>query len=678
MKILEKEEYLSNLKQYFNLNSFRVGQLEVINSIYHKKNTLVVMPTGGGKSLCFQLPAMMLDGVAIVISPLIALMKDQVDSLRDNNIPATTINSSISDTEIVQIFSDIRSQKYKIVYVAPERLASKRFIELVSQIDISFLAVDEAHCISEWGHDFRPAYLNIRQFMQESNLQLPIIALTATATHEVQEDILKQLGMQKTKKFIRGFVRPNLSYQTEFLFEGDKVKRIFQIISKSNGSNIIYCGSRKKVEKLHKDLKKLGADCLYYHAGLNDDYRTQVQSDFFNNENSTIIATNAFGMGVDKANVRNVIHTDMTQSLEAYYQEAGRAGRDGKPADCYILYNPLDRNLQEFFINNTYPSIEILQSVFSYILNNYQNASNGSFPNTESNNTFSFDEFSIAKALTIPVFAVSATLKQFERIGVVERNQYLGENLIQVKYTLEEIRNFRAKVAPPLYELVENCVRFIGKDAYARPCEFDISTFAQKYQYKLDDLQNKLMILVFHDIISFKGNSQSLRYQLNPNNIANIDFDSLGKELSRRMNLALRKLDNVQDYIFASECKRNFILQYFGETDIPDTCNNCSSCDGRNKLINMNNISILLQVVKKHNRKLTKRVLIDFLIGERSKAIKAFEYYEDDYFAVFVKNDEAEVEYLLKIVYCLGFIKYSEEKYHQIFITPAGKANLDG
>lgn len=660
---MTKQDFLNELLENFHLSKFRPGQYEVINSIYKGNDTLVVMPTGGGKSLCYQLPALVADGVAIVISPLIALMKDQVDSLQDINIKAVTINSSIEEAEINQIFEDILAGKHKIVYVAPERLASKRFAQLLSHIQISFLAVDEAHCISEWGHDFRPAYLNIRQFLDNLQIAPPIIALTATATPEVQEDIIVQLGMKKVKKYIRGFARPNLKYHTLFKTDKEKVKFIAGVLNKTIGSNIIYCGSRKKVEKLHTDLKSLGIDTLYYHAGLNDRYREQVQNDFFNTENATIIATNAFGMGVDKPNVRNVIHTNLTQTIESYYQEAGRAGRDSKEANCYLLYNPQDRKLQDFFIDSAFPSAETLNTIYDFIVQN-----------EKQNPGFSFDETSIAKELEIPVSTMVSTLKQFEKLNIIDYNLNAGLSTVKLLYSIEQIRGYAAKIPPIYLEIIENLYRFLGEAVYLDNIPFDIDAFAKKYFYKIDELNNYLMNLVLKNLIKYTGSKHSLRYVLNTTREESFDLDDLAKQLLDRKTIAVGKLLKMQEYVYTSECKRNFILQYFGESDFDGECGTCSSCSGGETVLTNDNLCDVLNIISAYNRKMTKGVLMDYLLGRRSRAIKAFKYYEDDEFGILGDYEEDEVNSILGHLYSLAYIGYSTGQYHPLFITPSGRA----
>ncbi len=659
---MKNDRFIKYLNKYFHLENFRDGQLEVIESIYNKKNTLVVMPTGGGKSLCFQLPALLLKGVAIVISPLISLMKDQVDTLRELNLPAVTINSTINEELMNNIYNDISQNKYKIIYVSPERLSSSRFIEVISQIEISFIAVDEAHCISEWGHDFRPAYLNIRSFINQLNKTLAIIALTATATPEVQNDIIEQLNMQDTNMFIRGFIRPNIKYHIEFILNSEKSKRIYKIISKSKGSNIIYCGSRKKVEQVYKDLTKLGLKCIHYHAGMDDEYRKQAQEEFFNTPNSTIIATNAFGMGVDKPNVRNVIHTDITQSLEAYYQEAGRAGRDDKVADCYLLYHPLDKKLQEYFIDNTYPKLNTLKLIYNYLS-----------INAEKNGIYTFDESIIAKELNIPVMTVLSVLKQFEQIGLIELNYSLGNSQISLYYSIENLSLNKNKILTEFqYEIIQNLVRYVGQSIFEKSCEFDIGAFSKKYYYKAEDVYGELIALVFKEILTYQGSQNILKYKITNNFIEINEIEVLGKELDLRRKIAIDKLNKVQEYIFTDECKRNFILKYFGENDIKSTCKKCSSCLGEHKIINYANISSLIKVIDKYNNKFAKSVIIDFLKGEKSKTIRLFEYYKDEMFGIFHEFSNSEIEHILNITYHLGLMQYDEKKYHCIKTTKDG------
>ena len=346
----------SFLKEFFGFDAFKGNQEAVVNSILNGEDSFVIMPTGAGKSLCYQLPALMMEGTAIVISPLIALMKNQVDSIRGFSKSASMahfINSSLSKSEIAGVVQDMLSGETKLLYVAPETLKKDDTLELLSKVKISFVAVDEAHCISEWGHDFRPEYRRIRQ-MVKSIGDVPLLALTATATPKVQQDIQKNLGMQNAQVFKSSFNRPNLYYSIRPKGRKDVVhKEILGVIkARSNESGIIYCLSRKKVEEIAQMLKVNGISALPYHAGLEAKVRAQHQDAFLMEQCNVIVATIAFGMGIDKPDVRFVIHYDVPKSLEGYYQETGRAGRDGLKGDCFLFYNPNDIEKLEKFMKD--------------------------------------------------------------------------------------------------------------------------------------------------------------------------------------------------------------------------------------------------------------------------------------------------------------------------------------
>ncbi|MDQ7092126.1 DNA helicase RecQ [Desulfosporosinus sp. PR] len=349
---MSMDNALRVLQKYFGYTQFRDGQQKVIESLLKGEDTLAIMPTGAGKSLSYQIPALLFQGTTLVISPLISLMKDQVDALQQFGVPATFINSSLTFSEVRSRIGRAARGEYKLLYVAPERLESDSFGILLRSLNVSFLAIDEAHCVSQWGHDFRPSYLQLGPFLR-SLPQKPIIgAFTATATEEVQRDIVRLLELNQPNVFVTGFDRPNLSFTT---IRGENKKAFVLEYAQihNDQAGIIYAGTRKEVDQLQVFLRKHGLKAGKYHAGMSDQDRQKSQDDFLFDETPIMVATNAFGMGIDKSNVRYVIHYNMPKNMEAYYQEAGRAGRDGEPGECILLFSAQDVVLQRFLIEQS-------------------------------------------------------------------------------------------------------------------------------------------------------------------------------------------------------------------------------------------------------------------------------------------------------------------------------------
>ena len=357
---MESRSPLAVLKSRFGFDAFRPLQEEIVANVLARRDSLVLMPTGGGKSICYQLPALLLDGVTLVVSPLIALMKDQTDALNANGIAARFINSSLGPQEMAEVRAQLESGRVKLLYVAPERLAMEGFKRFLHRLRISLIAIDEAHCISEWGHEFRPDYRNLRQLRQEFP-SVPVVALTATATERVREDIRAQLDLQRGSVFLSSFNRENLTYSVR-----PKRNALGELLSllrqRREQSAIIYCSSRKETEEISKELTAQGLLALPYDAGLDAETRRRTQEDFANDRVPTIVATIAFGMGIDKPDIRLVAHYSMPKSLEGYYQETGRAGRDGLPSDCVLFYAYADKARQDYFVNQIEDATERQQA----------------------------------------------------------------------------------------------------------------------------------------------------------------------------------------------------------------------------------------------------------------------------------------------------------------------------
>jgi ATP-dependent DNA helicase RecQ len=568
------------LKQHFGYTDFKMGQEEVVSSILNCNDTLAVMPTGGGKSLCYQLPAMLLHGTVIVISPLIALMKDQVDSMNTGGIPSVFINSTLSFSDINQRIINAANGKYKLIYIAPERLESRNFLEMLKILDISFLAVDEAHCISEWGHDFRPSYLNIHKIFDHIP-RCPILALTATATNDVQDDIVRTLKMTSPNRIVKGFDRKNLSYISELC--DNKVKRIGDICSKTkNGSTIIYAGSRKRVESTANELKLLGIKAESYHAGMRILLRNAVQERFISGRTPVIVATNAFGMGIDKRDVRNVIHIDYPLTLEAYYQEAGRAGRDGKDSECYLLYNENDRNLPEFFIKSAYPDKQNIDNVFEELIKFSRNQNY-----SENDNQFIPEPVQIANSLGIDYRTSETVYGLLERAGAIGKGNISANSKIKITTSRERIAEYFENSSIERQQTIEAILRSVSPEIFDRLVSINPREIILKHFITKNDFDETIKSMQMLNLIQYYNENISSGFYLNNaflngNNIP-VNYD----ELAKRCALALKKLEHVIEYANTNQCKRNYILDYFNDKNYEGQCKKCSSCNSNQKKNNL-------------------------------------------------------------------------------------------
>lgn len=561
----KKQHAQELLKIHYGFKTFRPGQEKVIDNILDGKSTLVIMPTGGGKSLCYQLPALVLEGITIVISPLIALMKDQVDSLNKIGIPATFINSSISADEARERLEYARAGKYKLVYIAPERFYNKEFTESLKDIKVSLFAIDEAHCISQWGHDFRPSYLRLKFAIEMANNPI-VIALTATATPEVRDDIIKQLNLNNPEVVITGFARPNLQFGVIEAKEVYKPKHVLDIINSLPGeTGIIYVGTRTKADDLLQILLDNNIEAVGYHAGMETEDRKWVQENFMTGKAKVIVATNAFGLGIDKKNIRFVIHYDMPGTIEAYYQEAGRAGRDGEKSYCILLYNQRDRYLREFFIKGDNPPPNFILDIYELLTN--QGADKIFVTYAELKKMLNED---------VPEMAVGTSLKILEREGYLSRpKERRGSAYLKILKDYEKILEFLGAKAKKKIEIFNKLYERY-KDEMIKGWEVNFEETAGLLQIKKDSIMRLVRNLNSEGLIEyvppFKGTEINIIKRI-PKEEIDIDFTAL----KEKMRAAYKKLDMMEEYVFYNNCRQGYILKYFGENDFTfcQVCDNC-------------------------------------------------------------------------------------------------------
>ncbi len=568
----KKQQLCELLKIHFGYESFLPGQERAIDNILAGRDTMVVLPTGGGKSLIYQLPALVLAGMTIVISPLIALMKDQVDSLERVGIPATFINSSISLAETEQRLIRLKEGSYKIVYIAPERFYNQVFLASLKNIKVALFAIDEAHCVSQWGHDFRPSYLRLREAIKFVGSP-PVVALTATATPEVRDDIIKQLGLKNEELVITGFARPNLQLAVVTAANGQKIENIVNLLTTNSdlGSGIIYVGTRAKADEILEVLVSNDIKALGYHAGMDSDSRNWVQEQFMRGEAKVIVATNAFGLGINKKDIRFVIHHDLPGTIEAYYQEAGRAGRDGQAAFCLLFYHQQDRYLREFFIKGDNPSPEIIIEIYDFLL---RRAEQEIDPGASILITYA--EIAQNLSETVPEMAIGTALKILEKEGYISRpNEKTSNSYLKLKKDWVEMVAAIGQRAKSQIEIVTKLQEKYTPEL-ARGWEFNPEELALVLRVKKDSLLRTIKKLAEKDFLEyrppFRGTEIKILKIVEAEDL-NLDFKALKTKTAR----AYEKLNEMENYVYQVTCRQEYILKYFGDRQARP-CGKCDSC----------------------------------------------------------------------------------------------------
>jgi ATP-dependent DNA helicase RecQ len=560
------DQALAALREHFGFEAFREGQLEVIDAILAGHDTVVVMPTGGGKSLCYQLPALMKTGATVVVSPLIALMKDQVDALHARGLPATFVNSSIDFEEQKSRIAGVRRGDFKLIYVAPERFRSNHFVEALRGASVALFAVDEAHCVSTWGHDFRPDFLRLKDAAKEIG-RPQIVALTATATPYVRADIIEQLGLTNARAFVSGFDRPNLALRVlHTQKDREKIAHI-RALAAGGGSGIIYSSTRKSVEQVARRLAEAGLSVVAYHAGMEDAERVRAQDAFMSGARQMIVATNAFGMGIDKPDIRFVAHYHLPGSIEAYYQEIGRAGRDGLPSSCALLFNYADKRTQDYFIEGSYPPPETIAKVYE-----------GLVGTNEKRIELSTKEIA-ARAGVRNEMAVQSALIILEKAGHIERGG--GENraalrLLMPAHRARETVNSKRSARDKLVLFALLGAHDLNERADA---ELNVAEFATSVDLDLASVRRSLASLAEGGIISYQPARRTRGVRMLDERPAQ-RLNVRPQELARRAALEQRKLREMISFCYTDGCYRAFILDYFGDNSHAENCGMCGNCLG--------------------------------------------------------------------------------------------------
>ena len=554
------------LARYWGYPDFRPGQDAAVRNVLSGGDSLIVMPTGGGKSICYQVPAMILPGVTLVVSPLISLMKDQVDNLAAVGLPATFINSTLSGAEISERLAGAEQGRYKLVYVAPERFDSDAFQNRLAALNVSLLAVDEAHCVSEWGHDFRPSYLRlgrVRRVLRDP----PIAALTATATEEVRRDIVRQLGLRQPRVLVTGFDRRNLVWHVlKAKNDSEKDRMLLKLLKGREGSSIVYASTRKNVDALTSLLNGAGVPCVGYHAGLLDRARKSIQDRFMSGETRVVVATNAFGMGIDKSDVRIVVHYNMPGNLEAYYQEAGRAGRDGGPSDCVLLHAYADRFTHEFFVDVANPPREAVENLLRVLRRDADARGICTTPPDQ-----------IARELSRNLKndkQVGSAVRVLEQHGVVKAATTSREGVrLRLLATPQRISAELAERRAELHFLRALWKAGGGERVY-RGVEMEWRQLARASSGESPvELLERLQAASFLEWQQDPGGVWVIDRKTPVNHLP-IDWQALDAKRERDLG----KLQKMQIYAYTKDCRRGFVLRYFGDSAAMRRCGACDNC----------------------------------------------------------------------------------------------------
>jgi ATP-dependent DNA helicase RecQ len=583
---------LNILQEFWQYDAFRPLQEDIINSVLAGKDTLALMPTGGGKSICFQVPALAMEGVCIVITPLVALMKDQVEQLKRRGIKAAAIYSGMHRNEIDYTLDNFVYGDFKFLYVSPERLLTEIMQVRTKLMKVCLLVIDEAHCISQWGYDFRPPYLKIPEF-RKFTPNAPIIALTATATKEAQQDIIEKLELKNVQVFQQSFARPNISYSV--FCEESKERKLFEILQKVQGSAIVYVRSRRRTKEISDWLNKNKISSDFYHAGLTNPERFKKQDAWIKNQSRVMVATNAFGMGIDKPDVRVVVHIDLPETLEAYYQEAGRAGRDGKKAYAVMLYFKGD--LEDIFkqTEQKYPPIENLKRVYQALANYYKLAVGG-----ENFESYDFDLQDFISTFGLSAYETHNVLKKLEDEGLIQLSEaYYSPSKLIFKVDNHELYKFQIKT-PNYDKFIKTLLRIYGGDLFTSYVAISENTIGKYFFADAKEIEKMLDYLQQVGIITYQKqkNIPQLTFLTARQDVNYLTINVV--EMQRRKKKELEKVAAVVQFVEETRrCRQQFLQEYFNEFT-KETCGICDNCLTRKK----NDEPIPIEIYTKYRQKI--------------------------------------------------------------------------
>ena len=566
----DSEQYYKILAEYWGYTEFRPLQLDIISSVGRGESSLALMPTGGGKSITFQVPAMALDGLCLVVSPLVALMKDQVENLRARGIKAAAVYSGMTHEQILTTLEDCEYGNFKFLYVSPERLKTELFLSHVRFLRISMIAVDEAHCISQWGYDFRPSYLHIADVLDMLDTAVPVLALTATATPVVVDDIQDKLRFPEHRVFRKSFERKNLNYVVRHT--DNKLEQMLRILRRVAGTSIVYVRSRQQTKEISDFLNKNGICADFFHAGLASDDKNRKQDAWKRGSTRVIVATNAFGMGIDKPDVRTVMHLELPDSLEAYFQEAGRAGRDERTAYAVLLYSKADGAKLKRRVSDNFPSIEFVGKVYQSLANYFTLAVGSGF---EACYAFSLADF--CTACKLPVNQTYSALKILELSGYIELTDELDNpSVLQFVATRDELYRFRSQNSQ-LERLIEVLLRsYTG--LFAQSVHIDEDTIAHRLGTDRNDVYENLVRLHKIGIVRYVPFKKTPLLIYTQRRVDNADLVIPKSVYDARRERYVRQIEAVLEYAEDTDiCLNSKLLDYFGQkTDRP--CGICSVC----------------------------------------------------------------------------------------------------